>query len=82
MKKKVLPDDLGSLSSHRAYLGKKPRRGSRVPFEIAPEKVFELQVSGLVKRLSAIGCRTFIPTIAADDGDSKESPSFVSWRNS
>jgi NAD+ synthase (glutamine-hydrolysing) len=60
MKKKVLPEDLGSLSRHRAYLGKKPRRGSRVPFEMAPEKVFELQVSGLVKRLSAIGCRSVV----------------------
>ena len=42
----------------------------------------EAHFVAIEKALSAIGCRTFIPTIAADDGDSKECPSFVPWRNS
>jgi NAD+ synthase (glutamine-hydrolysing) len=48
--------NLGSLSSHRAYIGRPPKNGSRVPFKLAPSRVFAAQVSALVKRLKAIGC--------------------------
>lgn len=49
--------ELGSLSTHRAYLKKPPKKGSVVPFALSASKVFRCQVSGLAKRLKAIGCR-------------------------
>ena len=52
--------ELGSLATHRAYLGKPPKKGSVVPFPCAPAKVFRTQVAGLVRRLKAIGCRDVV----------------------
>lgn len=49
--------ELGSLATHRAYLKQPAKRGSVVPFPCAPSKVFATQVSGLVRRMKAIGCR-------------------------
>ena len=52
--------ELGSLATHRAYLGKPPKKGSVVPFQMASSKVFAAQVDGLAKRLRAIGCRQVV----------------------
>ena len=52
--------ELGCLASHRAYLGKPPKRGSVVPFPCEPRKVFAAQVAGLAKRLKAIRCRDVV----------------------
>ena len=52
--------ELGSLATHRAYLGKPPKKGSVVPFQMASSKVFAAQVNGLAKRLRAIGCRQVV----------------------
>ena len=49
--------ELGSLASHRAYLGKPPKKGCRAPFPMAPSRVFAKQVAGLAERLKAINCR-------------------------
>jgi len=49
--------ELGSLATHRAYLGKPPKRGSVVPFPCNPADVFAKQVAGLIRRLKAIRCR-------------------------
>ena len=49
--------ELGSLATHRAYLGRPPKRGGTIPFPMAESKVFALQVAGLVRRLRAIRCR-------------------------
>lgn len=49
--------ELGSLETHRGFLGKPPKRGSVEPFPMAPAKVFRLQVNGLSARLKAIGCK-------------------------
>ena len=48
--------ELGSLATHRAWLGKPPKRGSVTPFPMAPSEVFRTQVAGLAKRLKAIKC--------------------------
>lgn len=52
--------ELGSLATHRAFLGKPPKRGSVVPFPCDPAKVFATQVAGLSKRLKAIKCRDVV----------------------
>ena len=52
--------ELGSLTKHRAYLGKPPKKGSVVPFPCEPGKVFATQVKGLAARLKAIGCRDVV----------------------
>ena len=52
--------EFGSLATHRGFLGKPPKRGSVVPFPMAPAKVFRTQVSGLVRRLRSIGCRDVV----------------------
>ena len=52
--------ELGSLATHRAYLGKPPKGGSVVPFRMAPSAVFAKQVAGLSRRLKAIGCRDVV----------------------
>ena len=49
--------ELGSLATHRAYLGLPPKRGSVVPFPCKPSEVFATQVKGLAARLKAIKCR-------------------------
>ena len=52
--------NLGSLATHRAYLGKPPKKGSVVPFPCDPAKVFATQVAGLARRLKAIKCRNVV----------------------
>ena len=52
--------ELGSLARHRAFLGLPPKRGAVVPFPCRAEAVFAKQVSGLTKRLKAIGCRDVV----------------------
>ena len=52
--------ELGSLATHRAYLGKPPKGGSVVPFRMAPSAVFAKQVAGLSRRLKAIACRDVV----------------------
>ena len=49
--------ELGSLATHRAYLGKVPRSWKVEPFPCVEKEVFAVQVAGLVKRLKAIRCR-------------------------
>ena len=48
--------EVGSLATHRSYLGKPAKDGSVVPFDMNPAKVFATQVAGLTKRLKAIKC--------------------------
>ena len=52
--------ELGSLATHRAYLGKPQKKGSVVPFPCDPAKVFATQVKGLAARLKAIKCRDVV----------------------
>ena len=52
--------ELGSLATHRAYLGRPPKRGSVEPFPCVPREVFATQVKGLARRLKAIGCRDVV----------------------
>ena len=52
--------ELGSLATHRAYLGKPPKKGSVVPFPCDPAEVFATQVKGLAARLRAIKCRDVV----------------------
>ena len=52
--------ELGSLATHRAYLGKPPKKGSVEPFPCDPAKVFATQVKGLAARLKAIKCRDVV----------------------
>ena len=52
--------ELGSLATHRAYLGKPPKKGSVVPFPCDPAKVFATQVKGLSARLKSIKCRDVV----------------------
>ncbi len=52
--------ELGSLKTHRAYLGKAPKKGSLEPFPMASEKVFKTQVEGLKARLVAINCKCVV----------------------
>ena len=51
---------VGSLATHRAFLGKPPKKGSVVPFRMASATVFSKQVKGLASRLKAIGCRNVV----------------------
>ena len=50
----------GSLATHRAFLGKPPKAGDIAPFKCSARAVFAKQVSGLSKRLKAIGCRKVV----------------------
>ncbi len=52
--------ELGSLKTHRAYLGKRAKNGSVAPFPMKPSAVFAKQVAGLVRRLKAIHCREVV----------------------
>lgn len=52
--------ELGSLSTHRAYLGKPPKKGSTLPFPCSPSRVFAAQAAGLSRRLRAIRCREVV----------------------
>ena len=52
--------ELGSLATHRAYLGRPPKKGSVVPFPCDPAKVFATQVKGLAARLRTIKCRDVV----------------------
>ena len=52
--------ELGSLATHRAFLGKPPKKGSVTPFPMAASKVFRMQVAGLARRLKSIGCRNCV----------------------
>ena len=52
--------ELGSLATHRAYLGKPPKKGNVVPFPCDPAEVFATQVNGLAARLRAIKCRDVV----------------------
>ena len=52
--------ELGCLATHRAYLGKPPKRGGVVPFPCEPSEVFAKQVMGLAARLKAIKCRDVV----------------------
>ena len=52
--------ELGSLATHRAYLGKPSKRGCVVPFPSEPSEVFATQVKGLAARLKAIKCRDVV----------------------
>ncbi len=52
--------ELGSLATHRAYLGLAPKKGAVAPFAMAPAKVFRTQVAELVRRLKAIGCKSVV----------------------
>ena len=52
--------ELGSLATHRGFLGKPPKKGAVVPFPMAPAKVFRTQVAGLARRLRSIGCRDVV----------------------
>lgn len=49
--------ELGSLATHRAFLGKPPKKGAVTPFPCRPSAVFATQVAGLARRLKAIRCR-------------------------
>ena len=49
--------EVGSLKTHRAFLGRPAKKGSVEPFPCRPDEVFRTQVKGLAKRLKAIGCR-------------------------
>ena len=57
---KLMKKELGSLGTHRAYLGRPALAGSVVPFPMASSKVFATQVAGLAKRLKAIRCRDVV----------------------
>lgn len=52
--------ELGSLATHRAYLGKPPKKGSVTPFPMAASKVFAVQVKELAARLKAIKCQRVV----------------------
>ena len=52
--------EVGSLASHRAYLGLPPKDGSTIPFPHVPKTVFATQVSALAKRLKAIHCTSVV----------------------
>ena len=49
--------EYGSLSTHRAFLGKAPKGGCVAPFQCKSGDVFAKQVAGLARRLKAIRCR-------------------------
>ena len=52
--------DLGCLASHRAYLGKPPRKGGTEPFPCRPADVFAKQVAGLAARLRFLRCHDVV----------------------
>ena len=52
--------ELGSLATHRGFLGKPGKGGSVIPFPMAPAKIFAAQVKGLSARLKAIKCREVV----------------------
>ncbi len=52
--------ELGSLATHRAFLGKPPKKGAVTPFPCRPASVFATQVKGLARRLKAIRCRDVV----------------------
>ena len=58
--RKIVKRELGSLATHRAYIGKPPKKGSVVPFPCDPAKVFATQAKGLAARLKAIRCRDVV----------------------
>lgn len=60
MKTTPSKDKYGSLATHRAFLGKPPKRGSVVPFPCRPGEVYRKQVAGLAARLKAISCRNCV----------------------
>ena len=53
-------DRYGCLATHRAFLGKPPKKGSVEPFPCRPQDVFEKQVAGLAERLEVMGCRDVV----------------------
>ena len=54
---KRMAREVGSLESHRGFLGKPGKKGSVEPFPGRASDVFKTQVKGLKARLSAIGCK-------------------------
>ena len=54
------PTELGSLGRHRAFLGKRAKSGSVVPFPMSPKQIFATQVKGLMRRLKAIHCSSVV----------------------
>ncbi len=52
--------ELGSLATHRAFLGLPPKKGAVTPFPCRPATVFAKQVAGLARRLKAIRCRDVV----------------------
>ena len=52
--------ELGSLATHRAFLGQPPKKGAVTPFPCRPAAVFAKQVAGLARRLKAIRCRDVV----------------------
>ena len=52
--------ELGSLASHRGYLGKPPKKRGVEPFPCRPADVFAKQVAGLVARLRFLRCRDVV----------------------
>ena len=57
---KATSEKYGSLATHRAFLGRPPKKGSVEPFPCRPGEVYAKQVAGLAKRLGAIGCRDVV----------------------
>ena len=57
---RVMKKELGSLASHRAYLGKPPKKGGTSPFPCRPADVFAKQVAGLAARLRFLRCRDVV----------------------
>ena len=55
-----LSERYGSLATHRGFRGLPPKKGTRVPFEMAASRVFAIQVAGLARRLKAIRCRDVV----------------------
>ena len=56
----AMKKELGSLATHRAFLGKPPKKSPVAPFPCRPADVFAKQVAGLAKRLKAIRCRDVV----------------------
>lgn len=52
--------ELGSLATHRAYLGLPPKKGAVKPFPGSSAAIYRKQVAGLVRRLDAIKCRNVV----------------------
>ena len=59
--KTLRPDrELGSLATHRGFLGRPCLKGPVAPFPCRPGDVYRQQVAGLAKRLKAIRCRDVV----------------------